>query len=169
MWRQADRVTLPLPVELSAAGYRRRAQLEDLSRSGMFVHTPDVLPVGAHVVVAIAPEGRPLTTVAQVAHVHTSGMGLAFRAPVAPTDHLFAIGVERLLRAHHTRALEPELRVLIADAELASLHALATGLTAAGLVATTATSGLEVLAAVAREVPDLREIQPGHGAACILA
>lgn len=165
MRRQADRYTMDLPVELFASGQRRWVSLQDLSRSGMFLQTLEPLPVGTRVHVAIAPDGRRLVTTAHVTHTlgpddaralgRHPGMGIAFRAPCEPADHLFAITVERLIRARRAALPEAGARVLVADADTRLLERMSTALGEAGFAVATATTGMEVLAACLRHTPDV--------------
>jgi len=156
---------MDLPVELFAVGQRRWVALQDLSRSGMFLQTLEPLEIGAQVHVAIAPEGRRLVTTALVTHVlgaadaaalgRHPGMGIEFRAPADPGDHLFAIAVERLLRDKRATAPEPGAHIVIGDPDTRLLERMSTALGEAGFSVSTATTGMAVLAACLRRTPDV--------------
>ena len=156
---------MDLPVELFANGQRRWVSLEDISRSGMFLQTNEPLPVGTTVTIAIAPDGRRLTTYAHVTHRLDAdaarslgrhpGMGIAFRAPTEPVDHLFAIAVERLLRERRAIAPAPGAHVVVADSDTRLCERLSSALGEAGFSVAIATTGMEVLATCLRRTPDV--------------
>jgi CheY-like chemotaxis protein len=156
---------MDLPVELFAMGQRRWVALQDLSRSGMFLQTLEPLEVGAKVHVAIAPEGRRLVTTARVTHVLSAaeaaalgrhpGMGVEFREPADPADHLFAIAVERLVRDHRATAPAPGAHIVVGDSDTRLLERLSTALGEAGFSVSTATTGMAVLAACLCKTPDV--------------
>ena len=156
---------MDLPVELFAAGQRRWVALQDLSRSGMFLQILEPLPVGTKVHIAIAPDGKRLVTTAHVTHTLDAdaakslgrhpGMGIAFRAPVEPADHLFASAVERLLRERRAIAPEAGAHILIADSDTRLCERMSTALAEAGFSVAIATTGMEVLASCLRRTPDV--------------
>ncbi|MDB4960142.1 MAG: hypothetical protein JWP01_141 [Myxococcales bacterium] len=156
---------MDLPVELYAMGQRRWVALQDLSRSGMFLQTLEPLEVGAEIHVAIAPEGRRQVTIARVAHVLTSeeaaalgrhpGMGVEFRAPEQPGDHLFTIAIERLLREHRATAPDPGAHIMVADTEPRLLERLSNALGEAGFSVSVAMTGMAALAECIARIPDV--------------
>jgi hypothetical protein len=115
--RQADRYAIKLPVEIFAEGRSHHVEILDVSRAGMFVCLPAPLAVGTKLLVAMAFEGRRRVTAATVAHVRSEldaaflgrspGVGIVFRDPIEATDHLFAIGVDRLVRQWRSSAAPP--------------------------------------------------------------
>src|SRR4051812_30230006 len=125
MHRQGERFTMSLPVELYAGGMRREVQLHDLSRSGMFLRTAQPLSIGTEIHVAISPEGERRVTGGRVTHQlgeaearvlgRSPGIGIAFREPNVANDQLFAIAVERLVRARRASVATTSLRIVIAD------------------------------------------------------
>ena len=156
---------MSLPVELYADGERRDVQLHDLSRSGMFLRTPEPLPIGTEIHVVIAPEGQRCITGGRVTHLlgeaearafgRRPGIGIAFRDPVATNDHLFAIAVERLVRARRATIEPGAIRVVIADAEPRVLQRMSSSLAEAGFAVAIASTGMEALAACLRTHPDV--------------
>ena len=157
---------MDLPVELFANGQRRWVALEDISRSGMFLQTIEPLPVGTTVTIAIAPDGKRLTSYAVVTHRLDAesakalgrhpGMGIAFRAPTDPIDHLFAIAVERLLRERRAIAAPvPGAHIIVADGDTRLCERLSSALSEAGFSVAIATTGMEVLASALRRAPDV--------------
>ena len=155
---------MTMPVELYADGKRREVQLHDLSRSGMFLRTQQPLTIGTEIHVAFAPEGQRCVTGGRVTHAlgeaearqfgRRPGIGIAFREPCAANDHLFAIAVERIVRARRQVA-SPAGRVVIADADTRVLQRISSSLAEAGFSVAVASSGMEALAACLRTRPDV--------------
>lgn len=156
---------MSLPVELYAEGKRREVQLHDLSRSGMFLRTAQPLRVGTEIHVAIWPEGQRCVTGGKVTHAlgeaearifgRRPGIGIAFREPVAANDHLFAIAVDRLVRARRATVPLQATRVVIADSEPRMLQRMSTSLAEAGFNVAVASTGMEALAAALRVQPEV--------------
>ena len=156
---------MSLPVELYADGKRRDVQLHDLSRSGMFLRTQQPIEIGTEIHVAIAPEGQRCVTGGRVTHLlgeaearvfgRRPGIGIAFRDPIAANDHMFAIAIERLVRARRAN-VEPAARhIVIADDEPRLLQRMSSSLAEAGFSVAVASTGMEALAACLRTRPDV--------------
>jgi len=153
------------PVELWANGRPRNVVLQDLSRSGMFIRVVPPLPVGTIVHIAMSPEGKRLVTCGTVMHSldessaraldRAPGVGIQFRAPIRPTDEVFAQAVHRMLDRHVCVGAAPAPRIVIADAHAAVLEPMAAALGEAGFAVTCATTGREVLAACLMQSPDV--------------
>ena len=156
---------MSLPVELYATGQKQCVALQDLSRSGMFLQVTPPLPVGAEVHIAIAPEGRRLVTAATVAHSlaeadarvlgRSAGVGIAFRPPLDPADELFAIAIDRLVRAQRANRELTGAHIVVADPSTRLLERMSTSFSAAGFSVATATNGMEALAACLRHTPNV--------------
>lgn len=165
MHRLADRYTLDLAVELIVDGDRHEVALQDLSRTGMFLRTATLLAVGRSVRVAISPEGRRVATTARVTHSlgeadarvlgRAAGVGIAFCEPAEALDHLFAIAVDRVLRACRATTSPVAMHIVVADPETRFLERMSTSLGEAGFSVATATTGMEALAACLRRTPDV--------------
>ena len=163
MYRQGERFTMTLPVELYAHGQRRALQLHDLSRSGMFLRTTQPLEIGTEIHVAIAPDGQRCVTGGRVTHRlreadarafgRRPGIGIEFREPNAANDHLFAIAVERLVRARRATTDHECVHVVVADAELRVVQRMSSSLAEAGFSVDVASTGMEALAACLRTRP----------------
>jgi CheY-like chemotaxis protein len=163
--RLADRYTLDLVVELDVAGHRENVQLQDLSRTGMFLRVARPIAAGSIVCVALSPEGHRVVTTARVTHSlgdadaralgRASGIGLAFSEPATPQDQLFAIAVDRLLRARRATTSPVAMHIVVADSETRYLERMSTALGEAGFSVATATTGVEALAACLRCTPDV--------------
>lgn len=164
------------PVELWANGRPRNVVLQDLSRSGMFIRVAPTLPVGTIVHIAMSPEGTRLVTAGTVMHAldedtagalgRAPGVGVEFRAPIRPTDEVFAAAVHRMLDRHVAVGTAPAPRIVIADAHAPVLGAMARALIEAGFAVTCATTGREVLAACLAQAPDVVLVDrdlPGAG------
>ena len=156
---------MSLPVELYAAGKKRDVQLHDLSRSGMFLRTQLPLEIGTEIHVAIAPEGQRCVTGGRVTHLlgeaearafgRRPGIGIAFREPVAANDHLFAIAIDRLVRARRASTEPGGMHIVIADDEPRLLQRMSSSLADAGFSVDVASTGMEALAACLRTRPDV--------------
>jgi len=154
-----------LPVDITAQGMTQRVALQDLSRTGMFLHLTAPFPVGTELQVAISHEGRRLYALANVTHSlgeaearslgRVAGVGIAFQSAITPMDHLFAIAIERTVRACRTSARHLGLHVVIADRSVRVLERMSTALDEAGCTVAIATTGMEVLAACLRKTPDV--------------
>ena len=95
--RQADRFPLQLPVEIYASGRRHVVATRDVSATGMFV-CDAAIPLDAEVRLAMVLDGVRHVTAARVAHVESTGIGVAFRAPTSPIDERFACAIDGLVR-----------------------------------------------------------------------
>ncbi len=156
---------MSLPVELYADGKRREVQLHDLSRSGMFLRTTQPLSIGTEIHVAIWPEGQRRVTGGRVTHQlgeaearvfgRTPGIGIAFREPNAANDHMFAITIERIVRARRENLTTRTVRIVIADSEPRLLQRMSSSLAEAGFSVAIASTGMEALAACLRTRPDV--------------
>lgn len=153
-------------MELFLEGRHQRAAVQDASVSGMFLETSGPLPVGAPVRVAIAPEGRRFATTGRVTHNlgavdarelgRAPGVGMAFCEPEGFGDELFAIALSRLIRSYRAATPPPvRLRVIIADAQPRLLERMSAAFGEASFSVTTATNGIDALAACLHETPDV--------------
>ena len=156
---------MDLPVEITAQGMIQRVILQDLSRTGMFLRMTAPFPAGTEIQVCIAHEGRRLYALANVTHSlpeaearslgRAAGVGIAFQEALTPMDHLFAIAVERLVRERRASTQPLGMHVVIADRSVRVLERMSTALDEAGCTVAIATTGMEVLAACLRRVPDV--------------
>jgi CheY-like chemotaxis protein len=159
--RAADRYPVDLTVEVYASHRWDRVAMQDISRAGMFVAFGGTLPVGSPVVIALQHGDTRVVSPARVTHClgaedaaalgRVPGVGLAFREP---PDEAFAEAVEALLRRARTKQPEHS-HVVVAAPESRLLERLSVALGDAGFSVATATTGMEVLGAAARRVPDL--------------
>jgi CheY-like chemotaxis protein len=158
--RQNERYALDLSVQLYTSHQWRRAMMQDISQSGMFIATSPLL-VGTPVVVALDINGTRIACPAQVTHAlggddaralcRQPGVGLAFRDPIEPA---FAAAIDGLVRRARGSHIE-ESHIVVADAEPRVLERLSTALGGAGFSVATASNALEVLGACLRRVPDV--------------
>lgn len=156
---------MDLPVEITAQGVTQRVVLQDISRTGMFLHMVAPFPVGTEIQVSFSHEGRRLYALANVTHSlveaearslgRTAGVGLAFQSAITPMDHMFSIAVERLVRERRAAARPAGLHVVIADRSVRVLERMSCALDEAGCTVAIATTGMEVLAASLRKTPDV--------------
>ncbi len=163
MRRRADRYSVELPVELVTPERRRVVSVQDLSRTGMFLQLAQPLPNGTRVQIAMTVEGQRRVTAATVTHAladadarllgREPGIGIAFRESIGLTDELFALAVDRLIREVRT-APRSRGHIVVADPETRLLERLSSALGEAGFTVTTATTGIELLAACLRRRPD---------------
>jgi CheY-like chemotaxis protein len=159
--RAADRYPLDLTVEVYASHRWDRVAMQDVSRAGMFVALPAALPVGSPVVIALQHGDTRVVSPAKVTHSLTAddatalgrvpGVGLVFREPL---DVAFAEAIEALLRRARTKQPEHS-HVVVAAPENRLLERLSAALGDAGFSIATASTGMEVLGAASRRVPDL--------------
>ena len=156
-----------MPLEIFASGRKHAAELEDLSRTGMFLSAADLPPLakGTLVHVAFSDGTQRFVTSANVAHAldetdaralgRKCGIGIELRPPTRPNDKLFSIAVDRLL-AHHARpARAADRRIIIATSHVRLSERLAATFGEAGFAVGTALNGLEAIAACLRERPDV--------------
>ncbi|MBL9014767.1 MAG: DUF4388 domain-containing protein [Myxococcales bacterium] len=156
---------MDLPVEITAQGVTRRVVLQDLSRTGMFLQMPAPFPIGTEIQLCITHEGRRFYALANVTHSlgeaearslgRAAGVGIAFQEASTPMDHLFAIAIERLVRERREQTQPLGMHVVIADRSVRVLERMSTALDEAGCTVAIATTGMEVLAACLRRVPDV--------------
>ena len=155
-----------MPLEIFASGRKHAAELEDLSRTGMFLRVHDLAPpaAGTLVHVAFTDGTQRFVSSGLVAHAidetdahalgRRVGIGIALRPPTRPTDKLFSIAVDRLL-ARHAKESAPQLgrRIVVATSHVRLRERLAGALGEAGFEVGTAANGLEAIAACLRARP----------------
>lgn len=156
---------MDLPVEITAQGVTRRVLLQDLSRTGMFLQMTAPFPIGTEIQVCITHESRRFYALANVTHSlpeaearslgRAAGVGIAFQEALTPMDQLFAITVERLVRDRRAQTQPLGMHVVVADRSVRVLERMSTALDEAGCTVAIATTGMEVLAACLRRVPDV--------------
>lgn len=156
---------MDLPVEITAQGMTQQVTLQDLSRTGMFLQMWAPFPVGTEIQVCITHEGRRFYALANVTHSlseaearslgRSAGVGIAFQQALTPMDQLFALAVERLVRDRRAKTQPLGMHVVIADRSVRVLERMSTALDEAGCTVAIATTGMEVLAACLRQVPDV--------------
>ena len=96
MRRQSERYAVHMPLEIFAGGHKHAAQMEDLSRTGMFLRVPSSclgLATGTLVHVAFSDGDQRYVTSGNVAHAiddtdarslgRQIGIGIQFREPSA--------------------------------------------------------------------------------------
>lgn len=153
-------------VELFAAGRRHCVTLGDLSRTGMFLHLSPPLEVGARVLVALDCDGRRHVTAACVTHRldeaeaaalgRRAGIGIELCEPTDASDQLFAIAIDRLVRARRAALAAPgHHRVVFADSQPALRERMAAALREAGFDVEEVADGAALLDACARRRPDV--------------
>lgn len=155
---------MELRLEIFAEGRRQWVTLQDLSRTGMFLRMDEPLGSRSRVLVALQYEGRRVVTTAHVTHVlrvdearvlgRSPGVGIEFREPLNATDQLFALVVERVIRAWRTDSEPRKAHVIIANGAPDLLERLARTFRDGGLGVATATTGIQALASCMRDVPD---------------
>lgn len=165
MRRLADRYTIDLSVEITAQGMTQRVALQDVSRTGMFLQMAAPFPNGTELQVGFVHDGRRVYTHANVTHSladaearslgRVAGVGIAFQSAITPMDHLFALAIERLVREFRTAVRPLGLHVVIADRSVRVLERMSVALDQAGCTVAIATTGMEVLAACLRKLPDV--------------
>ena len=165
MRRLSDRYTIDLSVEITAQGMTQRVALQDVSRTGMFLQMAAPFPNGTELQVAFVHDGRRVYTHANVTHSlpeaearslgRVAGVGIAFQSAITPMDHLFALAIERLVREFRTAVRPLGLHVVIADRSVRVLERMSVALDQAGCTVAIATTGMEVLAACLRKLPDV--------------
>jgi len=165
--RLSERYAMHMPLEIFSSGRKHAAELEDLSRTGMFLRVADLppLPQGTLVHVAFSDGIQRFVTSATVAHAldetdaralgRKVGIGIEFRLPTRPNDTLFSVAVDRLL-AHHAKPQgAAQRRIIVATSHVRLLERLSAAFGEAGFVVTTAANGLEAVAACLRAKPDV--------------
>jgi len=159
-----------MPLEIFESGRKHVGELEDLSRTGMFVRARDlkIAPgtlVHVGLVVASGDGTQRVVSAAKVAHTldetdaralgREVGIGIQFSSPSRPNDRLFAIAVERLLSRHTRPARAADRRIVIATSHVRLLERLSAAFGEAGFSIGTAGNGLEAVAACLRAKPDI--------------
>src|SRR5512139_152547 len=154
-----------IPVEVFSSGRRHVAELEDLSRTGMFIRMPDPPRLGSVVHVAFSDGEQRFVTSAVVAHEldetdarslgREVGIGVELRGSEHTNDQLFAIAVDRLLARHARPTRGPGRRILVATSHVRLLERLSAAFGDAGFEVGTAANGLAAIAACARSKPDV--------------
>lgn len=160
---------MDFPVEITAQGVTRHVTLQDLSRTGMFLQMTAPYPIGTEIQICLVHDLRRFYALANVTHSlpeaearslgRAAGVGIAFHEVQTPMDQLFAITVERLVRERRTRTQPLGMHVVIADRSVRLLERMSTALDEAGCTVAIATTGMEVLAACMRHVPDVLVVE----------
>lgn len=162
---------MELRLEIFAEGRRRAVTLEDLSRTGMFVRMDPPLPVGTRVLITLSSEGRRVVTDGHVTHAlqasearilgRSAGIGIELREPASATDDLFALAVERLIRAWRADEPPAKAHVVVAHGDPDQLEKLARTFRDGGFTVATATTGIQAVTACMRECPDAIVVERG--------
>jgi len=163
-----QRIVTSCEVEFERLGRRIQAVSEDLSASGVFVRTEELLAVGAEVELCIhLPDGEAFRVLARVVHLLTPaaarslgrrpGMGFAFLADGnAGRDRLLAY-----LEGLSEEQLPPRLELpaqpfaVVADPRQELLDRLANALGSMGFETLLFRNGAEALAACHELIPDV--------------
>lgn len=162
------RILTACPVELERKGRVVRAESEDLSQRGVYVHTEHVLPVRAVVKLKITlPGDQDVRMVARVAHhlnlaeAHAlgrrSGMGLEFLEHEGEGRDTLMSYLEPLLRRSPSVPPEThtESRVVVVDPDVGELEQVLAALRDDGFDVRTAYSGAEAYTMSLEEAPDI--------------
>jgi DNA-binding response OmpR family regulator len=154
-----------MPVEVFAAGRKHVAELEDLSRTGMFLRTDAAFPHGTLVHVAFSDGTQRYVAAANIAHVidetdaralgRRMGIGVEFHRPTRPNDERFIDAVERMLAQVERPARAADQRIVVATSHVRLRERLSAAFGASGFAVVTAANGLEAVAACLREKPDV--------------
>ena len=167
MRRQSERYAVRMPLEVFASGRKHAAELEDLSRTGMFLRVPDLAPPAGTVIhVAFTDGTQRFVSSGHVAHAldetdahalgRRVGIGIALRPATRPNDKLFSIAVDRLLARHAKQeSLQRGRRIVIATSHVRLLERLTGAFGEAGFAVGTAANGLEAIATCVRARPDV--------------
>lgn len=153
-------------MELLAPGFRQRVAMQDISPGGMFLSVATPLPIGAQMAVALEHHGARVVCAARVTHRLTEPEALTLgRAPGVGVELLhpsarFVNALDRVLR--RARAMPHDrIHIVVADREPRVLERLSTSLANVGFTVATAATGLEVLAACSRRVPNVVLVDRG--------
>jgi len=156
-----------MALEIFASGRKHAAELEDLSRTGMFLRVADLPPLaqGTLIHVAFSDGVQRFVTSATVAHALDEtdarslgrhvGIGIELGPATRPNDTLFSVAVDRLLAHHAKPPRAAERRILVATSHVRLLERLSAAFGEAGFVVGTAANGLEAVAACLRAKPDV--------------
>ena len=154
-----------MPLEIFAGGRKLVAELEDLSRTGMFIRVDDPPPAGTLVHVAFTSAGQRFVTSGHVMHSldetdarslgRRVGIGIEFRLPTRSNDQLFAAAVERMLEHYTKPPRAADHHILVATSHVRLLERLSAAFGEAGWAVGTAANGLEAVAACLRKKPDV--------------
>lgn len=154
-----------MPLEIFAGGRKLVAELEDLSRTGMFIRVEDPPPEGTLVHVAFTSAGQRFVTSGHVMHSldetdarslgRRVGIGIEFRLATRANDKLFAAAVERMLEHHAKPPRAADRSIIVATSHVRLLERLSAGFGEAGWAVGTAANGLEAVAACLRRKPDV--------------
>lgn len=160
-----------MPLEIFAGGRKVAAELEDLSRTGMFVRVDDPPPEGTLVHVAFSDGAQRFVTSGRVMHSldetdarslgRRVGIGIELCLPTRPNDELFSIAVERLISgvAHTHPPRAADRRIIVATSHVRLIERLSAAFGAAGFSVGTAGNGLEAIAACLRAKPDVLVVE----------
>jgi DNA-binding response OmpR family regulator len=154
-----------LPLEIFAGGKKHLVEMEDISRTGMFIRMPDPLPEGTLVHLALQDGAQRFVTSANVAHSldetdarslgRSVGIGVELREPTRPNDLAFLEAVERIVAPHVRPTRAADRRIVIATSHMRLLQRLSSAFGEAGFAVSTAANGLEAVAACLRAKPDV--------------
>ena len=154
-----------MPLEIFAGGRKLAAELEDVSRTGMFIRLDDPPPQGTLVHVAFTDGTQRFVTSGNVMHSldetdaralgRRIGIGIEFREPTRPNDKLFSVAVDRLIAPHATPPRAADRRIIVATSHVRLLERLSAAFGEAGWAVGTAANGLEAVAACLRIKPDV--------------
>lgn len=163
--RQSERYAMHMPLEIFASGRKHAAELEDLSRTGMFIRVAEPPALGSLVHIAFTDGAQRFVTSANVTHVldvtdarslgRRMGIGVELRAPTRTNDLLFVAQVDRLLAQHAKPAPAADRRIIVATSHVRLLERLSAAFGDAGFAVATAANGLEAIAACLRDKPDV--------------
>lgn len=163
--RRSERYAMHLPLEIFAGGKKHVVEVEDISRTGMFIRMAEPLPEGTLVHLALHDGVRRFVTSANVAHTldeadvralgRSIGIGVELREPTRPNDLAFLEAVERILAPHARPTRAADRRIVIATSHMRLLQRLSSAFGEAGFAVATAANGLEAVAACLRAKPDV--------------
>jgi DNA-binding response OmpR family regulator len=163
--RQSERYALHMPLEIFASGKKHVAEMEDISRTGMFIRMPAPLAEGTLVHLAFCDGAQRFVTSANVAHAldetdarslgRSIGIGVELREPTRPNDVAFLEAIDRIIAPHEKQVRAADRRIIIATSHMRLLQRLSSAFGEAGFAVTTAANGLEAVAACLRAKPDV--------------
>jgi DNA-binding response OmpR family regulator len=163
--RRQERYAMHLPLEIFAGGKKHIVEMEDISRTGMFIRMPAPLPEGTLVHLALHDGAQRFVTSANVAHTldeadaralgRSIGIGVELREATRPNDVAFLEAVERILAPHVRPTRAADRRIVIATSHMRLLQRLSSAFGEAGFAVATAANGLEAVAACLRAPPDV--------------
>ena len=154
-----------MPLEIFAGGRKHTAELEDLSRTGMFLRTAMPLARGTLVHVAFSDGVQRYVSAASVMHAldetdaralgRRAGVGIELVLPTKPNERLFSIAVDRLLAQQQKPSRAADRRIVIATSHVRLIERLAAVFGEAGFAVVAAANGIEAIAACLRAQPDV--------------